>query len=186
MPKALNLTGKRFGKLVALSKAPSRNGKTYWLCQCDCGKQKEIQTTHLTNSKTQSCGCLVNGEKEPRQKFENCLCCGQPLSTHQYKFCSKKCQKDFEYRDYIQRWKNGEVSGTKNGGFSAYIKRYMLEKANFQCELCGWHKRNIYSDTIPLELHHKDGNRDNNKEENLQILCPNCHALTPNYRGLNR
>lgn len=58
MPKALDLTGKRFGKLVALSKAESRSGKTYWLCQCDCGNQKEVQTNHLTNGATQSCGCL--------------------------------------------------------------------------------------------------------------------------------
>ena len=58
MPKALDLTGQRFGRLVALSKAPSRSGKTYWLCQCDCGKQKEIQTSHLTNHLIQSCGCL--------------------------------------------------------------------------------------------------------------------------------
>ena len=58
MPKALDLTGKRFGKLVAISKAPSRNGKTFWLCQCDCGNQKEIQTNNLTSGATQSCGCL--------------------------------------------------------------------------------------------------------------------------------
>ena len=58
MPKALDLTGKRFGKLVAISKAPSRSGKTYWLCQCDCGNKKEIQTNHLTSGATQSCGCL--------------------------------------------------------------------------------------------------------------------------------
>jgi hypothetical protein len=32
MAKALNITGQRFGKLVALSKANSRSGKTYWLC----------------------------------------------------------------------------------------------------------------------------------------------------------
>ena len=57
MPKALDITGQRFGKLVALSKAPSRSGKTYWLCQCDCGNQKEIQTSHLTNGLIQSCGC---------------------------------------------------------------------------------------------------------------------------------
>lgn len=58
MPKALDITGQRFGKLVALSKAPSRSGKTYWLCQCDCGNQKEIQTDHLTGGKTSSCGCI--------------------------------------------------------------------------------------------------------------------------------
>jgi len=38
---------------------------------------------------------------------------------------------------------------------------------------------------IPLELHHIDGNRDNNVLENYQLLCPNCHALTDSYRGRN-
>ena len=37
--------------------------------------------------------------------------------------------------------------------------------------------------SIPIELHHIDGNRFNNKLDNLQILCPNCHALTDNYSG---
>ncbi len=36
---------------------------------------------------------------------------------------------------------------------------------------------------IPLELHHINGNRFDNRIENLQILCPNCHALTENYSG---
>jgi Zn finger protein HypA/HybF involved in hydrogenase expression len=39
---------------------------------------------------------------------------------------------------------------------------------------------------IPIELHHIDGNRFNNKLENLQILCPNCHAITDNYSGKNK
>jgi hypothetical protein len=39
---------------------------------------------------------------------------------------------------------------------------------------------------IPLEIHHIDGNNTNNCIENLQILCPNCHALTDNYRGKNK
>ena len=38
---------------------------------------------------------------------------------------------------------------------------------------------------IPLEVHHKDGDNTNNKLENLQLLCPNCHALTDTYRGKN-
>ena len=38
---------------------------------------------------------------------------------------------------------------------------------------------------IPLELHHKDGNRHNNVLENYELLCPNCHALTDTYRGKN-
>lgn len=39
---------------------------------------------------------------------------------------------------------------------------------------------------IPLELHHIDGNLKNNDLSNLQILCPNCHTFTPNYRGRNK
>lgn len=52
-----------------------------------------------------------------------------------------------------------------------------------RCEGCGhatWEGR-----PIPLELDHVDGDRTNNRLENLRLLCPNCHALTPTYRGRN-
>lgn len=49
-----------------------------------------------------------------------------------------------------------------------------------KCESCAaveW-----LEESIPLELHHIDGNHHNNVLENLQILCCNCHALTPSWR----
>ena len=52
-----------------------------------------------------------------------------------------------------------------------------------RCERCGlttW-----LDEPIPLELHHKDGNRNNNTLENYELLCPNCHAFTDSYRGKN-
>lgn len=51
------------------------------------------------------------------------------------------------------------------------------------CEMC--HNTMWLGNSIPLELNHIDGNHVNNTLSNLQILCPNCHALTPNYRGKN-
>jgi len=39
---------------------------------------------------------------------------------------------------------------------------------------------------IPLELDHIDGCRSNNQLQNLRLLCPNCHALTPTYRSKRR
>ena len=38
---------------------------------------------------------------------------------------------------------------------------------------------------IPLELDHINGRRDDNRLENLRLICPNCHAQTPTYRGRN-
>ena len=52
-----------------------------------------------------------------------------------------------------------------------------MQKHNYKCELCGWNKVNPHTGKIPLEIHHKDGNWQNNKEDNLQVLCPNCHSL---------
>ncbi len=48
------------------------------------------------------------------------------------------------------------------------------------CSLISW-----LGQPIPLELDHRDGDRTNNVLENLRLLCPNCHALTPTYRGKN-
>jgi 5-methylcytosine-specific restriction endonuclease McrA len=53
-----------------------------------------------------------------------------------------------------------------------------------KCECCGITEWN--GQKAPLELDHINGNHENNKLENLQILCPNCHAQTDNYRGRNR
>lgn len=70
------------------------------------------------------------------------------------------------------------------------LSSYHLKRRIFQfnlkekvCEVCGL--KEWQGVEIPLELHHKNGNRLDNSFENLQIVCPNCHALTEHYRGAN-
>lgn len=58
--------------------------------------------------------------------------------------------------------------GTGNGKYS-YRERAIKNFGNV-CELCKWDG--------PIEVHHIDGNRANNKLQNLCVLCPNCHSLT--------
>lgn len=54
-----DLTGQRFGRLVAIQPIKSlSNSKYYWLCQCDCGNTVEIIGTSLTSGNTKSCGCI--------------------------------------------------------------------------------------------------------------------------------
>lgn len=52
--------------------------------------------------------------------------------------------------------------------------------------MCGWNKTNPITGRVPLEVHHVDGNPENNKENNLRLVCSNCHALTPGFRNLNK
>ena len=70
--------------------------------------------------------------------------------------------------------------------FQTYkLKNRLLQEGykKYQCECCGLSEWNNLP--IPLELHHKDGNRTNHKLENLMLLCPNCHAQTDTYRAKN-
>lgn len=64
--------------------------------------------------------------------------------------------------------------------------RYRLLEAGLKrhiCEKCNLHE--WMGSPIPLELHHVNGINLDNRLQNLQLLCPNCHALTDNYRGRN-
>ena len=67
---------------------------------------------------------------------------------------------------------------------SSYKLKNRLLVENFfeyKCTMC--QGTEWLGNPIPLELDHIDGNHENNNLSNLRLLCPNCHALTPTYRG---
>lgn len=98
-----------------------------------------------------------------------------------------ECQNEYQHKEYIRRWKNGEENGVSGKeGTSTHIRRYIFEKYNNSCSKCGWNKINKKTGKSPLNLEHIDGNWKNNKEENLDLLCPNCHSLTETYGSLNK
>ncbi|MBR3693183.1 MAG: hypothetical protein IKL88_01520 [Erysipelotrichales bacterium] len=55
--KFIDISGQRFGKLVAISFSERINGVTYWKCKCDCGNDSIVSYTNLTQGSTKSCGC---------------------------------------------------------------------------------------------------------------------------------
>ena len=65
----------------------------------------------------------------------------------------------------------------KNKILKEGIKEYRCEK----CKRTEWE-----GEKIPLELHHINGDKTDNRLENLQLLCPNCHTLTENFGGKNQ
>lgn len=118
-----------------------------------------------------------------------CLYCKNTLMRSSTKYCSNQCQADQTYIMYIAQWQNGYADGsrgknTKN--LSQHIRRYLFDKYNKACSLCGWDKVNPITKVSPLEVDHIDGNHENNAESNLRLICPNCHSLTANFRNLNK
>ena len=114
-----------------------------------------------------------------------CLNCNKEIKNRN-KYCSVKCQKEYEYKEYILKWKNGEEDGMRGDyQISMHLKTYLLNKYNNKCARCGWGEVNQYTGNIPLEIEHMDGDYRNNHENNLIVLCPNCHSLTSTYKGAN-
>ena len=135
--------------------------------------------------------CSPFGQHNTRKlEFKNvnkyCEFCGNPLNNKQEKFCNTNCQSEYYYNKYIEDWKNGLKDGLKGKyGLSDRIKKYLFKKYNYQCCKCGWHETNPFTNKIPLEVHHRDGDYTNNNEDNLELLCPNCHSLTETYKNGN-
>ena len=64
MTRLVDITGMRFGRLIAVEQAPTKGGQTRWICKCDCGSTKEIRSAHLREGLTKSCGCLENENRQ--------------------------------------------------------------------------------------------------------------------------
>lgn len=124
---------------------------------------------------------------KPRGACENCA---SPLTMNhdpRGRFCSNACQQEKQFKDYISKWKAGrEVGGTAHGFVSDYVRRYLKAIRGEKCEVCGWAERHPVTGLIPLVFDHADGDSSNHAEENIRILCPNDHSLTPTYQALNK
>ncbi len=59
MMQAVNLLGRRFGRLTVLKRKGSRGGHALWRCACTCGAVVDVMSHHLLTGGTRSCGCLV-------------------------------------------------------------------------------------------------------------------------------
>ncbi len=113
------------------------------------------------------------------KKF-TCLNCGtekQWSYSSTNKYCSNTCQQDYEHKNRILEWKATGKIGDRP------LKRYLSE-INNSCWICGiieWNNK-----PITLELEHKDGDSTNNSEDNVCLICPNCHSQTETYKAKNK
>lgn len=140
--------------------------------QCACGfstKNKRTEINKKVSDKLKNrIGNNKNGFKSG--KYWN----GTPLSNESREKAKLATIKKHE--DYI-----------KNTPFhllhKSTIKKILINERGHKCERCQTEK--WLENLIPLELEHIDGDNTNNIKSNCILLCPNCHAFTPTYRGKN-
>jgi 5-methylcytosine-specific restriction endonuclease McrA len=89
------------------------------------------------------------------------------------------------YEIDLSLWRQNKLI-IKSDDIPESIRKYMFLKHSSKCQKCGWSSVNSFTKKIPLQVHHIDGNHRNNLEENLELLCPNCHSLTETFGSRNR
>lgn len=180
MPKALDLTGQKFGKLLVLKRVPSKNNKTYWLCRCQCGIEKEIQTGHLKSGTISSCGSSQCKQKILQEYKKECLICKKVFTTN------------FNNRIYCYecspKQEEGDINKYQKTKKRA-IKHQLVIYKGGKCEKCGYDKCEgalQFHHTNPKKKDFALGDINISKDfqieelykeiDKCQLLCANCHA----------
>jgi predicted nucleic acid-binding Zn ribbon protein len=105
-----------------------------------------------------------------------CIICGKS-APRKRKFCTKNGLCKTTHVMKIAKENNKRVT-------KETLRRYLLLSRPHVCARCGFSE--WLENPIPLESHHIDGNNNNNEDQNLELLCPNCHVFTDTYKGKNR
>lgn len=138
----------------------------------ECSKPLPYELRQLTYCDHSCAASFTNRKRERKLKYR-CSCGAPVLAGH--RFCDS-CWVDGNARFRIRSLRDAKSDRGR--------RSYLLRVRGHRCSSCNlevW-----LGEPIPLELDHADGNPDNNTEENLRLLCPNCHALTDTYKGKNR
>ena len=124
------------------------------------------------------CSAIYNNTGRVTRQVKNCLDCSKVLSRNNKIYCDNQCQQNAQRKSKIAK------------GFdkcsARFMKAYLIQEHGAKCMVCKWNEVNQTTGNVPIEINHIDGNSENNELSNLELLCPNCHSLTSNYKALNK
>ena len=159
------------------------------ICE-DCGVEFKPGPGSRGKFCTKSCAARTNNRKFPKRKAapaRHCLRCDEVLVRHQKSFCSLTCSSRWRTDARVREWLKGALDGsTAHGDLALPFRRYLIEQCGERCPRCNWSEANPITGKVTLTVDHKDGDSTNNRFGNLEVLCYNCHTLTPTFNQLNR
>lgn len=116
MPSQLDISGEKFTLLTAIKKLESKGRQTVWLCRCDCGKEKVVETRNLRGGLTKSCGCASNQMRSENSGSATHRLSGSP-TYKSWLMMKTRCDNEkydlYQYYGgrgikYCERWKEFE------------------------------------------------------------------------------
>jgi hypothetical protein len=148
----VDFTARRFGRLIAINREPNQNGRTMWLCSCDCGESTVVWAYSLIEGKIRSCGCLrretsiqIGSTSMLRHGFYN------TRIYHIWEGMKRRCNspkaigfKNYGGRgiNYCSEWKEPEAfiewameNGYRNG---LTLDRWPDNNGNYEPGNCRW------------------------------------------------
>ncbi len=131
MAKSVDLTGKKFGRLVAIEPTSEReDGKIIWKFKCDCGKTVLLNGSRVSRLQIKSCGCLLIDELEDRivNGANDLLLSNNPYITNKSGVRGVFQKKNGKYQAYINYKNKRYVLGTFDTLELAQFARKEAEK----------------------------------------------------------
>ncbi|HRZ18558.1 MAG TPA: HNH endonuclease [Methanofastidiosum sp.] len=117
-----------------------------------------------------------------------CLNCKKKLTNKYSKYCSNQCQFEFQWKEWCKEVEKlgyfKGYDGRHSGSSILRPKKYILEKQNGRCAICGiskWMKK-----PAPFILDHIDGDSTNWKVINIRVVCRNCDGQLETFGGKNK
>jgi hypothetical protein len=140
MSRKIDLTGRRFSRLVVISKAYSDGKHLYWNCKCDCGKEIIVCGDLLKRNLTKSCGCFNS----------------ETVRTRNHKHGDSRTRLYHIWQQMIYRCKNPNATGFEHWGGKgiSVCSKWRNNYENFR----DWAMVNGYSDDLEIDRINPNGN----------------------------
>ena len=117
-----------------------------------------------------------------------CLNCGNEFvkySNKVNKFCSTKCQGEYNHKKNYEKCLNGDETIMRANYNPRYFKDFIMAEQNGVCAICSqpatWNGK-----PLVFVLDHIDGNAANNRRDNLRCICPNCDSQLDTFKSKNK